>query len=66
MNDPLLEVQLVEEESAAASGKLERTHGHAMAAMSFTLGWQSENARHEKEQQDAHVGYDARVPGTIP
>lgn len=46
MNDPLLEAQPVEAEDAAPGEKLERTHGHAMAAMSFTLGWRSENARH--------------------
>ncbi|MEA3277911.1 MAG: methyltransferase domain-containing protein [Pseudomonadota bacterium] len=46
MNDPLLEVQRMEEESTTVGEKLERTHSRAMATMSFSLRWQSENARH--------------------
>jgi SAM-dependent methyltransferase len=46
VNDPMLEMQPIEEEQAAVGEKLARTHGHAMAAMTFTLSWESENARH--------------------
>jgi hypothetical protein len=47
MNDPMLEMHpSTVEEQVQAGDKLARTHAHAMAAMSFTLSWQSENARH--------------------
>ena len=47
MNDPVLEIHPLEAEEQAEIGeKLARTHPHAMAALSFTLSWQSENARH--------------------
>ncbi len=35
-----------EGETIKAGEKLERTHGHALASVSFALGWQSEAARH--------------------
>jgi SAM-dependent methyltransferase len=47
MNDPMLEMHpSTVEEQAKAGDKLARTPAHAVAAMSFSLGWQSENARH--------------------
>ncbi len=45
MSDPMLDLY-PDGETTNAGEKLERTHGHAMASMSFTLGWQSEAARH--------------------
>jgi len=47
VNDPVLKIHPLEAEEQAEIGeKLARTHSHAMAALSFSLSWQSENARH--------------------
>lgn len=46
MNDPMLEMESIAAEQAAPGEKLPRTHGHAMAAIDFTLSWESGNARH--------------------
>jgi SAM-dependent methyltransferase len=47
MNDRMLETHpLTVEEQEQAGEKPARTDAHAMAAMSFTLSWQSEHARH--------------------
>ncbi len=45
MSDPMLDLY-PEGEATNAGEKPDRTHGHAMASMSFTLGWASEAARH--------------------
>lgn len=46
MNDPLLAAMTESDSSAESGPKIERTHGHAMASMAFTLNWASEQAKH--------------------
>lgn len=46
LNDSMLEMRPTDAEQAAAGEKPPRSHGHAMAAMNFTLSRESENGRH--------------------